>query len=230
MAADQDIIDPAAGNWLFAQGCAFERGISALEQLPNADRPEFAFAGRSNVGKSSLLNTLTGRSNLARVSNTPGRTQQLNFFRLPDAKTGLFLVDLPGYGFAKAPKTEARRWSDLTLRYLRGRSSLARVFVLIDARHGLKPADEAFMSDLDESAVSYQIVLTKTDKLSESALAERIAETQGRARAHVAAHPRLVATSSVTNAGISLLRGEIAALIDLAALGYKGAPKPPPEG
>jgi GTP-binding protein len=223
MSGAADALDPAAGDWLFAQACAFERGVTALDQLPPADRPEIAFAGRSNVGKSSLLNALTGRTHLARVSNTPGRTQQLNFFSLPADKIGLYLVDLPGYGYAKAPKRDAARWNDLMIRYLRGRASLKRVFVLIDARHGIKSADEPLFGDFDANAISYQVVLTKTDKLGAGALEPLQDATLERLRAHVAAHPRIVCTSSVTGAGISLLRAEIAALIDVLALGYNGA-------
>jgi len=221
MNADLDAIDEAAGNWLFAQPCVFERGVTAIDQLPAADRPEFAFAGRSNVGKSSLINALTGHTHLARVSNTPGRTQQLNFFLLPADKHGIFLVDLPGYGYAKASKRDAARWNALMIAYLRGRATLKRVFLLIDSRHGLKAADEPFMQTFDESAVSYQIVLTKADKPKPAELAA-VSETVSAAlRSHVAAHPRLISTSSVSGEGIGELRGEIAALIDVASLGYK---------
>ncbi|HXZ68560.1 MAG TPA: ribosome biogenesis GTP-binding protein YihA/YsxC [Alphaproteobacteria bacterium] len=221
MSEDIDALDLQAGDWLFKQSCEFERGVVAIDQLPPADRPEFAFAGRSNVGKSSLLNALTGRSNLARVSNTPGRTQQLNFFRLPADKRGAYLVDLPGYGFAKAPKKDAKRWHDLMMAYLRGRATLKRVFLLIDARHGLKSTDQPFVKAFDESAVSYQIVLTKTDKPKPGEL-ERICESTAAAlKAHVAAHPRLLSTSSVSGEGLSELRAEIADLIDVAQLGYK---------
>ncbi len=220
MSADLDSVDLEAGNWLFARGCAFERGVTAIDQLPPADRPEFAFAGRSNVGKSSLINALTGISHLARVSNTPGRTQQLNFFSFPADKHGAFLVDLPGYGFAKASKKDAKRWSDLMIAYLRGRSTLKRVFLLIDSRHGLKAADEPFMKAFDESAVSYQIVLTKTDKPKPAELAIVLATLAAALKTHVAAHPRLISTSSVSGEGLAELRGEIAALMDVAALGY----------
>ena len=221
--ADPDAIDVAAGEWLFAQECAFERGVANALGLPPADRAEIAFAGRSNVGKSSLLNALTGRKALARTSNTPGRTREINFFRLPAAKSGLYLVDLPGYGYAKAPKKDIARWTNLMRRYLRGRQNLKRAFLLIDARHGIKPADEPFMAAFDESAVSYQIVLTKIDKLKLAELDARRAETEQQLRPHPAAHPRLIGSSSVSGEGLAMLRAEIATLIDLAALGYKGA-------
>jgi len=224
MSSDPDTPDTAAGDWLFKQSCEFERGVTAIDQLPPADRPEFAFAGRSNVGKSSLLNALTHQTHLARVSNTPGRTQQLNFFRLPADKLGAFLVDLPGYGYAKAPKKDARRWTDLMMAYLRGRPTLKRVFLLIDARHGLKSTDAPFVSAFDDSAVSYQIVLTKTDKLKPGELVRVRESTLAALKAHVAAHPRLIESSSVLGTGLAELRGEIAALIDVPALGYKSAP------
>jgi GTP-binding protein len=222
MSADLDTPDLAAGAWLFARGCAFARGAVKTRDLPPPDRPEVAFAGRSNVGKSSLLNALTGRRNLARTSNTPGRTREINFFALPGDSAGIYLVDLPGYGYAKAPKTAVKRWTDATLDYLRGRANLRRVFLLIDARHGIKTADEPYMAAFDEAAVSFQIVLTKTDKLSQAELAAVMTRTEAAARTHAAAHPRLIATSSVSLAGIDELRAEIAALTDLERLGYKG--------
>jgi GTP-binding protein len=222
MSADLDTPDLAAGAWLFARGCAFARGAVKTRDLPPPDRPEVAFAGRSNVGKSSLLNALTGRRNLARTSNTPGRTREINFFALPGDSAGIYLVDLPGYGYAKAPKTAVKRWTDATLDYLRGRANLRRVFLLIDARHGIKTADEPYMAAFDEAAVSFQIVLTKTDKLSQAELAAVMTTTEAAARTHAAAHPRLIATSSVSLAGIDELRAEIAALTDLERLGYKG--------
>ena len=219
--SDLDTLDLHAGNWLFKQSCEFERGVTLIDQLPPADRPEFAFAGRSNVGKSSLLNALTGHANLARVSNTPGRTQQLNFFRLPAEKRGAYLVDLPGYGYAKAPKKDARRWTGLMMAYLQGRATLKRVFLLIDARHGLKSTDEPYMKAFDESAVGYQVVLTKTDKLNSGEIEQVRESTVASLKTHVAAHPRIISTSSVSGEGLDELRAEIAALIDIARLGYK---------
>ena len=164
----------AFGRWLFAQECEFINGSTTLDTLPPDDLPEIAFAGRSNVGKSSLINALTGRKTLARTSHTPARTQQINFFRLGGR---LMLVDLPGYGYADAPKTEIRRWTQLVNTYLKGRTRLRRVCLLIDGRHGLKAVDEPVMRMLDGAAVSYQVVLTKTDKLRNAELIRRLAET-----------------------------------------------------
>jgi len=212
----------AAGEWLFARPAAFERGVKKVEDFPPADRLEVALCGRSNVGKSSLLNAITGRRALARVSHTPGRTREINFFRLPDEGMGFYLVDLPGYGYAEAPKSKIAGWNALMKQYLRGRATLRRVFLLIDGRHGLKSADEPFLAAFDASAVSYQLVFTKADKVAAAEMAERRAETEEALRAHPAAHPDLLATSSVTGEGIPELRAAIAGLIDLAALGYKG--------
>jgi len=170
---------------------------------------EVAFAGRSNVGKSSLINALTGRNTLARTSITPGRTQQLNFFRLGDTLT---LVDLPGYGYAKAPRHQAEAWTRLTRAFLRGRTTLARVCLLIDGRHGTKPVDEDTMALFDSSAVAYQVVLTKCDKVPAAELAKRIADTTALLARHVAAHPQILATSSLTGTGIPELRAHLAAL------------------
>jgi GTP-binding protein len=187
--------------------------VASLEQLPDPDKPEIAFAGRSNVGKSTLLNALTGRRDLARTSNTPGRTQMLNFFRLEDRSAGgLFLVDLPGYGFAKVPKELVKRWIRLLKAYLRGRASLRRAIVLIDARHGIKPVDEEILSMMDEAAVSYQVVLTKCDKLKKGELEKRLSEVEAGLKKHVAAHPRILATSAAKGTGIAELRAELAAL------------------
>jgi GTP-binding protein len=218
-----ETLNVAAGEWLFARGAAFERGVSAPDHLPPADRVEVALCGRSNVGKSSLLNALTGRRALARVSHTPGRTRELNFFRLPAEGIGLYLVDLPGYGHAEAPKKRIAAWNALMTDYLRGRPTLRRVFLLIDARHGIKKADHPFFAAFDESAVSYQIVLTKCDKVGAEELASRRAETEDALRAHPAAHPALIESSSVTGHGIPQMRAQIASLIDLSPLGYKGA-------
>lgn len=211
-----------AGRWLFAQPCEFLRGVADLASLPPASAPEIAFAGRSNVGKSSLVNALTGRSTLARTSNTPGRTQQLNFFELgPKGAPALVLVDLPGYGYARETKATVAAWTRLVMDYLRGRAKLRRVLVLIDARHGLKDSDHEVMKLLDEAAVSYQIVLTKTDKLKSGELEGRVAEVGQAIRRHVAAHPTVVVTSSVAGTGIAELRAEIASLADMASIGYK---------
>lgn len=200
------------GRWLFAQECAFVAGAATEDRLPPPDLPEIAFVGRSNVGKSSLINALTGRRSLARTSNTPGRTQQVNFFRLQDA---LMLADLPGYGYAKASKTEIERWTALIFAYLRGRPSLRRVCLLVDARHGLKPADVQVMDDLDAAAVSYQIVLTKCDKVKDGALREIERATAAQIATHVAAHPEIVRTSAVKADGMAALRAELALLADI---------------
>jgi GTP-binding protein len=205
--APDDGLDREFGRWLFAQECRFLAGVMHMGQLPEFDLPEVAFAGRSNVGKSSLVNALTGRKTLARTSNTPGRTRQLNFFDLGGRLT---LVDLPGYGYAKAPKTEIARWTKLTGDYLRGRPTLRRVCVLIDARRGVMDMDRGVMRDLDQAAVSYQLVLTKTDKVSASdrAKVERaIAELQPK---HVALHPVVRPTSVWQGIGLGDLRAELA--------------------
>ncbi|MEA2757149.1 MAG: GTP-binding protein [Aliidongia sp.] len=217
--ADERAPTPAAlelGRWLFAQECGFVNGSTLLETIPDADLPELAFAGRSNVGKSSLVNALTGRNTLARTSNTPGRTQQLNFFNLGGRLT---LVDLPGYGYAKAPKTEIARWNRVVNTYLKGRTSLRRVLLLIDGRHGIKNTDEPVMKMLDEAAVSYQIVLTKADKIGPSAFAARVAETEAVIARHVAAYPVLHVTSAENGTGIANLRAALAALAAPAPVG-----------
>ncbi len=198
-----------AGRLLFAGPIAFERGIADMAQLPDADLPEVSFAGRSNVGKSSLINALTGRLKLARASTEPGRTRELNFFRMGDR---LRLVDLPGYGYAKAPKAEIGRWTALTRDYLRGRPSLKRVILLIDGRHGLKPDDKDVMDALDKAAVTYQLVLTKADKVKPTEVATTAAATRAAIAKRPAAHPEVLSTSSETGLGIDILRAEIAAL------------------
>jgi GTP-binding protein len=193
---------------LFAGPIAFQLSAPKLEFLPPPDVPEVAFAGRSNVGKSSLLNALTGRSGLARTSNTPGRTQELNLFQVGEPPV-LRLVDMPGYGYAEAPKDMVRQWAFLVNDYLRGRPTLKRVLVLVDSRHGLKPVDIEIMEMLDKAAVSYQIVLTKGDKIKPTALARIADEVGARARTHPAAHPLLIPTSSETKLGIPELRAAI---------------------
>jgi len=198
-----------AGRLLFAGPIEFERGVPAMEFLPDASLPEVAFAGRSNVGKSSLINTLTGRKKLARASTEPGRTRELNFFRMGDR---LRLVDLPGYGYAKAGRADIERWTTLTRDYLRGRATLKRVILLVDTRHGVKPDDKDVMDALDTAAVSYQLVLTKADKLKPTEATEIVAQTQATIAKRPAAHPDLRLTSSETGLGIDLLRADIAAL------------------
>lgn len=183
--------------------CEFIAGVAKLEQLPHAVAPEIAFAGRSNVGKSSLINALTDRKALARTSNTPGRTQQLNFFLINEQ---FVLVDMPGYGFAQVSKKEKASWDRLIKAYLRGRVKLQRVFLLIDARRGVLPVDEEMMAMLDDSAVSYQLVLTKLDKLKQREIEEVTAMTHTVIKKHAACHPELLSTSSETGAGIEALR------------------------
>lgn len=198
-----------AGRYFFAQQVDFVKGAVSLSTLPLADRTEIAFAGRSNVGKSSLINALLNRNGLARASNTPGRTRELNYFDL----TGrLYIVDLPGYGHAKAPRTEIARWTKLTRDYLRGRATLTRVFLLIDARRGLMKTDEEIMSMLDESAVVYQIVLTKADKASGKERAAALDGLEKALKKRPAAHPVIRETSSEKGTGIPELRAEIAGL------------------
>lgn len=200
--------DIALGFALFEQPWAFVKGVVDLDQLPTSGRPEIAFAGRSNVGKSSLLNALVRQSALARTSKTPGRTQEINFFTPEDGR--LYLVDMPGYGFAKAPKAVVETWTALVKSYLAGRPRLARVFLLIDARHGIKAVDHGIMKILDESAVSYEIVLTKADKVGADALGHLITATEQALKEHTAAFPRVLATSSETGHGIAELRAEAA--------------------
>jgi len=199
-----------AGRLLFARPWTFLLGVVKLDTLPPADRAEVAFAGRSNVGKSSLLNALTGQKGLARTSNTPGRTQEINVFESEGA--ALRLIDMPGYGYAAAPKAKVAAWTRLIRQYLQGRPNLRRAFVLIDARHGIKAADEPMMDLLDTAAVSYQVVLTKADKVGATALAEVIAKVRDKLAKRPAAHPEVLVTSSEKGTGIAELRAEIAAL------------------
>lgn len=198
-----------AGRLLFAGPIAFELGVVNMDSLPHADVPEVAFAGRSNVGKSSLINAVTGRNKLARASTEPGRTRELNFFRLGDR---LRLVDMPGYGYAKAGKADIKRWTGLVRDYLRGRAALRRVVLLIDARHGLKPHDKEVMDALDTAAVNYQLVLTKADKLKPTEVEAIAATTRAAIAKRPAAHPEIIVTSAETGDGIEQLRAEIAAL------------------
>jgi GTP-binding protein len=200
------------GRWLFAQEAVFISGAADYDGVPETRIPEIAFVGRSNVGKSSLINTLTGRKTLARTSNTPGRTQQINFFQILEA---LMLADLPGYGYAKASKTDIARWTTMIFDYLRGRAPLRRVCLLIDARHGLKDSDIRVMKDLDTAAVSYQIVLTKCDKVKAGAMDRLMADTKAQIAKHVAAHPVIVQTSSVKGSGVEFLRAELAMIADI---------------
>ena len=190
---------------LFAGRIEFLKSAPSLEFLPDPDFPEIAFAGRSNVGKSSLLNAVTGRKSIARASVTPGRTQELNFFEVGEPTT-LRLVDMPGYGFAKAPPEVAKKWQRLVRDFLRGRVVLKRVLLLIDSRHGIKPPDLEMMKMLDEAAVVYRLVLTKADKIKASELDKVMADTLVEARKHSAAYPELLVTSSETKMGIAALR------------------------
>ncbi|WP_031549016.1 ribosome biogenesis GTP-binding protein YihA/YsxC [Parvularcula oceani] len=202
---------PEDARKLFAGPCDFSLGVVRMEDLPEADLPEVAFAGRSNVGKSSLLNALTGRKALARTSNTPGRTRELNFF---DLGGQLRLVDLPGYGYARASRSDVESWTGLTLDYLSGRPNLRRVCVLIDSRHGLKPVDATTMDTLDVAAVPYQIVLTKSDKIKPPAAKAVTAAVAEAIAKRPAAHPDVLLTSSEKNLGLAELRTELGSLTD----------------
>jgi GTP-binding protein len=203
---DEDAIE--AARKIFAGPVAFLKSAPALEHLPDPVVPEIAFAGRSNVGKSSLLNKLTNRNALARTSNTPGRTQELNFFDVGEP-LAFRLVDMPGYGFAKAPKDVVRKWRYLVNDFLRGRQALKRALVLIDARHGIKDVDREIMDMLDKAAVSYRLVLTKADKIKPTELEKVSAETAEEARKRPAAHPDILSTSSETGLGMPELRAAV---------------------
>ena len=198
------------GRELFNKKCDFVLSVANLNQLPDGDRVEVAFAGRSNVGKSSLINALFGQKKLAKTSSTPGRTQQLNYVNLDDK---LYLVDLPGYGFAKAPKDIVKNWQKLINSYLVGRATLRRVFLLIDSRHGIKKIDEEIMEMLDKAAVTYQIVLTKIDKISTKELEKVLTATDRIVREHTAAHVTILKTSSEKNLYLDELKAETADLL-----------------
>jgi len=198
------------GRVLFAGETDFLKGVVAMDGMPPADRLEVCFAGRSNVGKSSLINALTGRKSLARTSNTPGRTQEINFFTLAESH---YLVDLPGYGFAEAPVAIVQKWQRLLKAYLSGRQTLRRAFVLIDSRHGVKPVDEEILSLLNKSAVAFQVVLTKTDKLKKGELEKVITQVSAALQKHPAAFPEIVLTSSEKGIGIPTLRHIIGTLV-----------------
>lgn len=204
-----DAAEAEAGRKLFAGQTDFVKGVVAMSGLPPADRIEVCFAGRSNVGKSSLINALTGRKGLARASNTPGRTQEINFFTLGD---GRYLVDLPGYGYANAPLPVVKNWQRLLKQYLSGRATLRRAFVLIDARHGIKTVDREILSLLDSSAVTFQVVITKADKIKEADRARMLDQVRGALANHPTAFPEIVVTSSEKGDGIATLRSIIATL------------------
>lgn len=208
--SESELLNDSFTTWLFAQSFEFVISAASLAQLPEAALPEVAFVGRSNVGKSSLINALTNQKKLAKISNTPGRTQQINFFRVAER---LMLVDLPGYGYAQASQKAIKQWNQLIALYLQGRSTLRRVYLLIDARHGLKDNDLKFMDLLDSAAVSYQLVLTKMDKLRKSDASSRLLENQSQSiKTRPAAHPDILITSSETKEGIDTLRKSISPL------------------
>jgi GTP-binding protein len=204
-----DAFAEETGRKLLTGQVEFLKGVVAMDGMPPADRLEVCFAGRSNVGKSSLINALTGRRALARTSNTPGRTQEINFFTVGESH---YLVDLPGYGFAKAPVPVVEKWQRLLKSYLAGRATLRRAFVLIDMRHGVKDVDHEIMKLLDQSAVTFQVVLTKADKIGAAEQARALTQVRGALAKHPAAYPELVVTSSEKGVGIATLRAIIAGL------------------
>jgi GTP-binding protein len=210
LAEEPDPQSAETGRLLFAGETEFLKGVVAMSGLPPADRIEVCFAGRSNVGKSSLINALTGRKGLARASNTPGRTQEINFFTVG---TSHYVVDLPGYGYANAPVAIVAKWQKLLKQYLSGRQTLRRAFVLIDARHGIKPVDEEILSLMDSSALAFQVVLTKTDKIKVSERDAVLAQVRAALVKHPAAFPEIVMTSSEKGEGIATLRAIIATLV-----------------
>ena len=210
LAEAPDAILREKGRLLFAQQTDFLKGVVAIDGLPADDRIEICFAGRSNVGKSTLINALTGRKALARTSNTPGRTQEINFFTAADSH---YLVDLPGYGYANAPLPVVEKWQRLLKKYLSGRRSLRRAFVLIDARHGVKSVDEEILSLLDSAAVTFQCVLTKADKIKTHEQEALLQQVRGALSKHPAAYPELILTSSEKGMGVETLRSTIAGLI-----------------
>lgn len=199
------------GAKLFLQPCTFVLSVANLNQLPLSELPEVAFAGRSNVGKSSIINAVTSKKGLAKTSSTPGRTQQLNYFNLAEK---IHIVDLPGYGFAQAPESLVKQWQKLIFAYLQGRVNLKRVFLLIDSRHGIKKVDTEIMDMLDKAAVTYQIILTKADKISEKALQKILEETKKIVDKHAAAYTTVLATSSEKKRGLDELKAEIASLTE----------------
>ncbi len=214
-------IELEVGRLLFAQTCDFVMGVRTEVDLPPVELPEVAFAGRSNVGKSSLLNALTNRRTLARTSNTPGRTREVNFFRLGGR---LMLVDLPGYGYARAGKEEIARWNELIGDYLRGRGNLLRVYLLIDARRGIGAPDRKVMELLDKAAVVYQVVLTKIDKVKPGPLGKVQAATEAELKRHGAAYPEILATSSKNKIGVEILRATAATLAEEDRVSYMQGP------
>jgi len=209
LAETPDYLSSEKGRILFAGNSDFLKGVVSMDGVPEADRMEICFAGRSNVGKSTLINALTGRKALARTSNTPGRTQEINYFTLMDSH---YLVDLPGYGFANAPIPVVAKWQRLLKAYLRGRATLRRVFLLVDARHGPKAVDEEIMALLGDAAVTFQVVLTKIDKPSKGDYSAVLAKTQKVLQKYPAAYPEIIATSSDKNIGLDILRTTIATM------------------
>lgn len=210
LAEEPDAITTEKGRMLFARGAEFLKGVVTMNGLPPADRLEVCFAGRSNVGKSTLINALTGRKSLARASNTPGRTQEINFFTLSEDH---YLVDLPGYGYAEAPVAIVKQWQALLKSYLSGRQTLRRAFVLIDTRHGVKAVDDEIMTLLDQSAVTFQVVMTKADKVKDADREKNLEQVRKALSKHPAAFPEIVLTSSEKGQGIPTLRSIISSLV-----------------